>query len=117
MRPKKQKFIATTSGRSLLENWFLKPIEKRDITHNLNELLLRFGFMDDVLDTTQKIDFLHMLEVQVKKYLHELEEYHKSSEFQNNHLQGKLAFEYGLQSYRTTLRWCKKSITILKNNQ
>ena len=113
---KKQKFLITDEGLKILKDWFLKPIDKKDITHHMNEMLLRFGFMDDILTGEQKLNFLHSLQKQIKTYLEELLEYHNSQAFRENHLQGRMAFEYGLDSYKTSQKWCKKCISILKSN-
>ncbi|MEN8798436.1 MAG: PadR family transcriptional regulator [Flavobacteriaceae bacterium] len=111
---KKQKFFVTSTGKEILIQWFLQPIEKKDITHRLNELLLRFGLMGTLLTKEQKIEFLHSLAEMVKKYIEELQRYYDSPLFDDLPLQGKLAFEHGLVSYRTTLNWCKKSTVTLK---
>ncbi len=112
---KKKKFLITSEGLNILKVWFLKRISKRDITHHMNELLLRFGFMDNILTKEQKLHFLYSLQEQLKSYLEELLEYQNSQAFRENHLQGRLAFQYGLDSYKTSLKWCKKCISTLKS--
>ena len=42
----KKKFHCTEEGESILKEWLLKPIEVTDIAKYLNDLLLRFAFME-----------------------------------------------------------------------
>ncbi len=114
---KKQKFYCTPSGKKLLREWFLKEIELRDITHGLDELLLRFAFMDNSITKDQKINFLSSLRDFIKNYIKGLQDYYESPVFGHQPLHGRLAFEHGLDSYKTTLKWCKNCITILNKTK
>lgn len=105
----KSSFKITQQGLLILKSWFLKPIEKVDVEKKINELLLRFGFMESLIDKQQRIHFLISFQEELIKYISELETYYKSEGFKMP-LHGKLAFQYGIESNKTTLKWCKKSI-------
>jgi len=43
-------FEITTNGVLILQKWFSKPIEKSDVKKKTDELLLRFGFMETLVE-------------------------------------------------------------------
>ena len=110
----KQRFRCTSLGNEVLKQWFLSPLVKKDVTHNLSEMLLKFGFMGDMIEGKYVLDFLKSFEDLLKKYLNELEEYYESETFSILPLHGKLAFEHGLISYKASLKWCNQSIQRIK---
>lgn len=105
----KASFQITESGILILKNWFLKPIEKIDVEKKKDELLLRFGFMEALIEKNKRINFLTSFRDLLIIYVSELQEYY-NNESVNMPLHGKLAFQYGIESNKTTLEWCKKSI-------
>ena len=111
----KYRFRITPLGIDVLKEWFLSPLFKKDVTHHLNEALLKFGFMGDMVSEELVLDYLKSLNELLKNYLKELQQYHKSSTFSSLPLHGKIAFEHGLMSYGSTLKWCKKSIHQIQN--
>ena len=111
----KYRFRCTSLGIEVLRAWFHLPLNKKDVTHNLNELLLKFGFMGDMIEVHSVLDFLNSFHDLLKNYLSELQQFHQSETFKDLPLHGKIAFEHGLMSYRTTLKWCKKSIQLIQN--
>lgn len=113
---KKNKFHCTKEGESILKAWLLKPIEIKDIAKSLNDLLLRFAFMENLLNRKLQLEFLSSFKDVLKKYIKSLKEYHKS-EYNTMPLNARLAFEHGIDSYTTTLKWCIKTISNLKETE
>lgn len=113
----KNKFHITTSGLQILKKWVTQPLEKNDVEKKLDEVFLRFAFMDDLSSLEEKITFLKSLQNLITIFLQGLQAYHKN-EAHNIPVTGRLSFEHGIESYKTTLKWCKKSIQFLtsKNN-
>jgi DNA-binding PadR family transcriptional regulator len=110
---KKSMFRCTKEGESILKAWLLKPIEVRDIAKNLNDLFLRFAFMENLLNEAAQLGFLSSFQNKLKIYINSLQEYHKR-EYDVMPLNARLAFEHGIASYTTTLKWCRKTISTLK---
>lgn len=105
-------FEITTNGVLILQKWFSKPVEKIEVEKRTDELLLRFGFMETLVDKKQKINFLTSFRDLLNIYIKELQaNYNKESN--NMTLHGRLAFQYGIDSNKTTLKWCKKAISQL----
>ena len=105
-------FEITANGVLILQKWLSKPIEKIDIKKKTDELLLRFGFMETLVDRKEKIIFLTSFQNLLNIYIKELQEFY-NKESNNMPLHGRLAFQYGIDSNKTALKWCKKAISQL----
>jgi len=105
-------FEITTNGVLILQKWFSKPIEKSDVKKKTDELLLRFGFMETLVDKKERINFLTSFHNLLHIYIKELQEFY-NKESNNMPLHGRLAFQYGIDSNKTALKWCKKAISQL----
>ncbi|MCK5442620.1 MAG: PadR family transcriptional regulator [Maribacter sp.] len=112
----KTRFDYTSKGQNALKNWFLKPITIEDVAKKSEELLLRFAFMDKLLNKKQTLKFLQSFRDSLKIYIVELDAFH-SREKNDLPLHGRLAFEHGLSSARATLKWCKMAITTINQSK
>ena len=112
----KTSFKITTDGVLVLKKWLLKPIEKTEVKKNIDELLLRFAFMETLVDNKQKIDFLTSFSNLLNSYIKELQVFHNNAS-KSMPLHGRLAFQHGIDTNKTTLKWCKKAITLLTQNK
>ncbi|GJM35690.1 MAG: hypothetical protein DHS20C18_46910 [Saprospiraceae bacterium] len=112
----KSRFLPTPIGTKMLIEWMSQPIVPEDISKSIEQLFLRFAFMDNHLSRAQKLDFLLSFNEQVKTYLTELEAYYQQ-EADNLPLHGRLAFEHGIATYRTHLKWGKKALVTLQQTK
>ncbi|MCK5538879.1 MAG: PadR family transcriptional regulator [Bacteroidales bacterium] len=112
---KKSKLRYTAKGKSELINWLKQDISDDDISKRMEILILRFGFMGDIISHPEKLKFLKSFIDKTSIYLVQLQTYHKQ-ESSSMHIQGRLAFEYGLETIATSLDWAKKAIIALKKN-
>lgn len=115
-KKEKNRFSCTGAGIIVLKEWLLKPLELHDVAQNLDELLLRFAFMDTLLQKEEKLAFLQSFQRLLKTYIKALKAYHKKSSG-NMPLNGRLAFEHGIASCQTTLRWSKNALITLSKHQ
>lgn len=106
----KTRFEITSDGILILKNWFSQPIEKIEVEKKTNELLLRFAFMENLVDKNLKMDFLKSFHNLLSSHIKELQWFY-NNESDNMPLHGRLAFQYGIDSNKTTLKWCKKAIS------
>ncbi len=111
----KDKFHITSDGKLALNEWLIVPITLEDVMKDCDGIILRFAFMDSISDNTTKITFLESFRDALTTYLTQLQEFH-SQEKDNLPLHGRLAFEYGIDSYTTTLKWCKKTLHLFNQN-
>ena len=112
----KIKFHYTSQGKNTLREWLVKPLELKDVKQKTEELFLRFAFMDKLVEKEQIIIFLTSFRDLTKNYLDELQEYHRTESI-DMPFNGRLAFEYGIESYKTTLKWCKKALLLIKTEK
>lgn len=109
-------FHINNNGLDVLKSWLLQPLEKNDVERKNNEILLRFAFMDTLIKQKEKIEFLESFKALQGDYVKDLQLYYKE-EAEKMPLHAKLAFEYGIESNKTTLKWCTTALKeILKNN-
>lgn len=106
-------FTITRMGIAALTQWVIQPVTREDIIKNFEIILLRFAFMDLVAAASSKRKFLKSLEKTLSAYVIELESYH-AMESAKMPVSGRLAFEHGLDSFRTSLRWVKRIISSKK---
>ena len=105
-------FQITKNGLLQLKKWLTQAIEKKEVEKKTDELLLRFAFMENLVSKEQKLQFLHSFHDLLKKYIQELQAFY-SQESDQMPLHGRLAFQHGIESNRTTLKWCKKTIKVV----
>lgn len=108
----KTRIQVTKKGLLRLKEWLLQPIEKKEVEKKTEELLLRFAFMETLVNKEQKIIFLHSFQDLLKTYIQDLQTFY-SIESKNMPLHARLAFQHGIESNKTTLKWCKNAITVL----
>lgn len=102
-------FRLTTAGAIELKRWQTRPIVREDVIRGTNELMLRFGFMDESLGPDHSLCFLAAMERELADYIPTLRAYleHHSGEMP---LSGRLALESGVLSYESLLRWARDAI-------
>ena len=87
----KLQFKITSDGINILRKWLIQPLTKKDVEKNMDEVFLRFGFMDVLATRKQKIKFLESLQDHLDIYISELQSFHKM-EAKTMPLHGRLAF-------------------------
>lgn len=105
----KFQFRITDQGLRLLKAWLSKTPEKEEIQKDVNLLILKFAFMDPLIDRYQKIEYLQQMLIEAQDYLEDLEHFYVH-EKEMMSTTGQLSFEYGLLSYTTTINWCQNAL-------
>lgn len=108
-RRERKLFRLTPEGRKQFRQWQARPVVQDDVVHHLDDLMLRFAFMDETAGAEAALRFLKALHQALASYISNLHVYLKS----NGPLMprsGRLALKQGILSYETTLRWSKTAI-------
>ena len=108
-RRRRRVFRPTASGRRSFKAWQTKSISADDIICRVDELMLRFAFMDETAGPAQARRFLRSLSNELGRYMPSLRQYLKASAHQMP-LSGRLALESGVRSYEELLRWSRSSL-------
>jgi DNA-binding PadR family transcriptional regulator len=107
---RRQVFRLTSTGTAALKKWLTLPIEHEDVVRRMEELSLRFAFMDLVVGKHGSIRFLKSLERELKAYVPTLRQYLESTKSQMR-LSSRLALESGIRGYETRLRWAREAVS------
>ncbi len=99
-------FRLTSDGQRALRDWLTQPVTRDDVVHNLNQLMARFGFMDEAVGPAGSIHLLEEMERELAAYLPELRTYVEGNE-SGMPLSGRLALDSGVRSYQALLEWSR----------
>jgi len=97
-------FRPTASGKRAFRAWQTKPITGDDVIHRLDELMLRFSFMDETAGPAAAREFLSALLRELRSYIPVLRRFLRTNG-RAMPLSGRLALESGVQSYEALFRW------------
>ena len=106
---RKRTFGLTPRGVAALKDWLRRPVGHDDVVHSLDELMLRFAFMDGVMDAAASVRFLQMFVRGLDAYIPTLHDYlntHKA----HMSLSGRLALESGIESYEVSRNWARRAL-------
>lgn len=96
----------TRRGLAALRRWLRLPVLAEDVAQRLDELLLRFAFMDQHLDAGEVEDFLGALAAGAAARANALRAQARQMGLPPAST-GRLALEHGIASYRATARWAR----------
>src|ERR1035438_236847 len=99
----------TSGGVAALKKWLTKPIEQTDVVRGLNELMLRFAFLDGAMGSAATLRFLQSFQAELKLYIPTLKKFFNghSSQMPDS---GRLALESGILGYEAQLQWASRAI-------
>ncbi len=104
-------FRPTSSGKRAFKTWQTKSITPNDVIHHVDELLLRFSFMDETAGSVHAAWFLKALAREVAAYIPSLRQFLKV-QGASMPLSGRLALESGIRSYETLLGWSRSALGV-----
>ena len=108
LRPRR-KFEPTERGADELARWLRQGASQEDVALRLDEVMLRFAFMDAHLSAAECRAFLEELQKSLAAHLRDLKEYVRSVEAQVSR-HGLLALEGGIMGCETQLRWARRAL-------
>lgn len=106
---KRQVYRITAAGKRGLVDWLSQSISREDIVHRLEELMLRFAFLDGNVGRDVTLRFLDQMVQALEEYVRELRDYFKNFGPAIVLDTGRLAFESGIQSYESNLNWARSA--------
>ena len=113
LRPK-QIYALTHKGLETLKEMLVQPVTHQDIIWRLEEMILRFTFIGNLLGKEQSLRFLNELAFCIEEYVPTLQE-NINIQRKLKNINGAFAVEQGLAKYRTTARWARRVIRELEN--
>lgn len=98
----------TRAGLAALRRWLSAGITREDVMRRIDELLLRFAFLDRHLDAAFVDRFLGELAGSVSAYVNELRAYARQAPGPSGST-GRLALEHGIAAFRATAQWARRA--------
>lgn len=108
LRPRKV-FRPTSAGKKTLRIWLARDIDRDDVAHRFDELMLRFAFHWVLGSSKATRRFLERLLTSLEVYLSELTRQYKGLP-KETPLQSRLALAAGVEQYRASARWARAAI-------
>jgi DNA-binding PadR family transcriptional regulator len=103
-------FRPSASGIRAFKTWQTRTIVREDVIHSVDELMLRFSFMDETVSAADARRFLKGLKSELGGYIPALRKY-LAKHSPNMSLSGRLALESGVRAYETLFRWAKAALS------
>ncbi len=97
-------YEVTARGRRTLVAWLRGPVARADVIWRMDDLMLRFAFMEGLLERSAIIAFLESHCREVEAYVGELQAHRRQK---SRSLHGRLAMKAGIDGYRTQARWAR----------
>jgi DNA-binding PadR family transcriptional regulator len=104
----RQEFQINERGRKEFISWLKQPVTNEDIIWGSELLMLRFAFMGQSLDPADVKEFLRELTRELEAYVKTLEHF-LSENGGSMPLTGRLAYEHGVEQYRSRLLWAQEA--------
>jgi len=87
----------------------LQPVTRDDVVWHLDDLMLRFAFMDPVVGREQTLEFLRDFAAEIDRYLVTLRGYLDGVKDTMPPC-GRLAMEQGIAGYEMNARWARGAL-------
>ena len=111
----KEQFVLQKKGHEALYDWLKNDLSEEVIDKRMNEVLLKFAFMEDLLSKEERLYFLQELSGYLKESLEKLKLFHQT-QGQHLALHGRLALENGIEGQKAHLRWAKYAHQVIKKS-
>jgi DNA-binding PadR family transcriptional regulator len=105
----------TLRGCSVLKEHLSRPVTRDDIMWHMDDLILRFAFMDQVLGREPTVLFLRDYAGRIDEHVAGLRRYLDGVKDLMPAC-GRLALENGIQGYEMNAEWARRAIKELQSN-
>jgi len=114
-RRQRMLYEITPQGLKTLKQHLSRPVTRDDVIWHLDDLMMRFAFMDGVASREGTVQFLRDFASQIDGYVAVLRGYLNGVEDIMPPC-GKLAMENGIQGYEMNAQWARRAIEELKRD-
>lgn len=103
----------TARGRNVLKEHLSQPVTEEDVIWHLDDLMMRFAFMDGVVGREKTLRFLGEFAARIDAHVADLRRYFEDAKSILPAC-GRLAMENGIQNYETNAQWARRAIQELQ---
>jgi DNA-binding PadR family transcriptional regulator len=104
----------TARGRKVLQEHLSRPVTEEDVIWHLDDLMMRFAFMDGVVGREKTLRFLREFAARIDAHVADLRRYFEGARSILPAC-GRLAMEYGIRSYEMNGRWARRAMQELQS--
>lgn len=112
LRPR-MAYALTPAGLAALKSALSRPVTREDVMRRMDNLILRFSFMDGLLPKETILGFLRSLATEIEAYLAVLEK-EVRRDAAGMSFCARAAIEQGQENFRMLARWARKTHTRLE---
>jgi DNA-binding PadR family transcriptional regulator len=114
-RTRRQRMVykITARGLKVLKEHLSRPVAREDVVWRMDDLMMRFAFMDGVVGRELTVRFLRDFASQIDAHVADLRRYFESAKSILPAC-GRLALENGIQSYEMNAQWARRAIQELQ---
>ena len=96
-------------GLETLQQYLSRPVTKEDVIWHMDDLMLRFAFMDGIVGRERTVRFLQDFASRIDAHVADLQRYFESAKSILPAC-GRLAMENGIQGYEMNAQWARRAI-------
>jgi len=100
-------------GLAVLKQHLSRPVTRDDVIWRMDDLMMRFAFMDGIVGREMTVRFLEDFASQIDAHVADLQHYFDSAKSILPAC-GKLAMENGIQGYEMNAQWARRAIQELQ---
>jgi DNA-binding PadR family transcriptional regulator len=108
-------YETTARGAQVLTRHLSQPVTAADVTWHMDDLMMRFAFMDGGVGRAQTIRFLRDFATQIDAHVVDLRRYFDGAR-ETLPACGRLAMESGIEGYEMHARWARRAAEELQRN-
>ena len=113
LRPRRV-YTLTKMGKERLVQRLSEPVTSEDIIWRMDDLILRFPFIGNILGREKTLHFLKVLLQQIEVYIPSLQE-HLDNMKDESSPYGTFAMQHGIETYQAHARWARRVIDQLQD--
>jgi DNA-binding PadR family transcriptional regulator len=102
-------FHLVPAGVSAFVEWLAQDLTREDVVFRVQELMLRFAFMDGNVPRSTAIRFLEQFEREFSAYVGELRARFERDSYLKPVHTGLLAFQSGIEAMEAQLAWARRA--------
>jgi DNA-binding PadR family transcriptional regulator len=108
-------YEATARGLKVLKERLSQSVTPEDVTWHMDDLMMRFAFMDGVVGRAETLRFLREFATQIDAHVADLRRYFAGAK-ETLPACGRLAMENGIEGYEMNGRWARRAAEELQRD-
>jgi DNA-binding PadR family transcriptional regulator len=114
---RRQLLRLTPAGRKAWLAWLRRPPTRPDVIRGMDQLMVRFAFMGEVLPAEAVVRFLETLAREIDAHVEDLRRFRREAAAAMS-TTGRLAYDEGVEAYEAAAAWARRAVAaVLQGGQ